>query len=141
MTDVSPAATASAPAPLDRASEDKVLPIVVYALYLLGFTNGLTFLAGLIVAYLNREGAGPVNASHYTFAIRTFWLSIGFFLAGFAMLLIGLALMVVLIGIPLMIVGGAVMSLISVWFVVRCILGLVYLLKGEAYPRPTTWLL
>lgn len=124
----------------DRVEEDKVLPIVVYALYLLGFTNGLTFLAGLIVAYLNRDTAGPVNASHYTFAIRTFWMSIWWFLAGLALVLVGLVLAVLLIGFPMMIVGGAIISLISVWFVVRCILGLVYLLKGEAYPRPRTWL-
>jgi uncharacterized membrane protein len=124
-----------------RVEEDKVLPIVVYALYLLGFTNGLTFLVGLIVAYVNREGAGPINASHYTFAIRSFWMSIGWFIIGLALILVGLALLVLLIGIPMMIVGGAILAAISLWFVVRTILGLVYLLKGEAYPRPRTWLL
>jgi uncharacterized membrane protein len=124
----------------DRLEEDKVLPIVVYALYLLGFTNGLTFLAGLIVAYLNREAAGPINASHYTFAIRTFWLSIWWFLIGLALFLAGLALAVLLIGIPMLAVGGAIMGAIGVFFVVRCILGLVHLLKGEAYPRPRSWL-
>lgn len=130
--------TAHAPS---HAEEDKVLPIAVYALYLLGFTNGLTFLAGLIVAYLNRDTAGPVNASHYTFAIRTFWMWIWCFLAGAALILVGLVLAVLLNGFSMMIVGGAVISLISIWFVVRCILGLAYLLKGEAYPRPRTWLL
>ena len=125
----------------DRVEEDKVLPIVVYALYLLGFTNGLTFLVGLIVAYVNRETAGPINASHYTFAIRTFWLSIWWFLIGLALVFVGLALLVLLIGIPIMIVGGAILGAISVWFVVRTVLGLVYLLKGEAYPRPRAWLI
>lgn len=122
------------------ATEDKVLPIVVYALYLLGFTNGLTFLAGLIVAYVNRDTAGPINASHYTFAIRTFWMSIWWFIAGLALFLVGLALAVLLIGIPMLIAGGAIMAAIGVWFAVRTILGLVYLLKGQAYPRPRTWL-
>lgn len=124
-----------------HAAEDKVLPIVVYVLYLLGFTNGLTFLAGLIVAYLNRETAGPINASHYTFAIRTFWLSIWWFLIGLALFLVGLALAVLLIGIPLLVVGGAIMAAIGVFFVVRVVLGLIYLLKDEAYPRPQTWLI
>lgn len=130
----------AAPTAPDRVEEDKVLPIVVYALYLLGFTNGLTVLVGLIVAYLNRETAGPINASHYTFAIRTFWLSIWWFLIGLALFLVGLALAVLLIGIPMLIVGGAVMAAIGVFFAVRCILGLAYLLKGEAYPRPLAWL-
>lgn len=125
----------------ERADEDKVLPIVVYALYLLGFTNGLTFLVGLIVAYVNRDAAGPINASHYTFAIRTFWLSIWWFLGGLALVLVGLVLAVLLIGFPMMIAGGVILSLISAWFVVRTILGLIYLLRGEAYPRPLTWLI
>ncbi|WP_165190586.1 DUF4870 family protein [Caulobacter soli] len=138
MSDVAQAA----PEPSSgRVEEDKVLPIVVYALYLLGFTNGLTFLVGLIVAYLNRETAGPINASHYTFAIRTFWLSIWWFIIGLALFLVGLALAVLLIGIPLLIAGGTIMGAIGVFFVVRCIMGLVYLLKGEAYPRPRTWLI
>lgn len=124
----------------DRVEEDKVLPIVVYALYLLGFANGLTFVVGLIVAYLNREAAGPINASHYTFAIRTFWLSIWWFLIGLALFLVGLPLSVLLIGVPMLIVGGTIMGAIGVFCLVRTILGLVYLLKGEAYPRPQTWL-
>jgi uncharacterized membrane protein len=124
-----------------RVEEDKVLPIVVYALYLLGFTNGLTFLVGLIIAYVYRQEAGPINASHYTFAIRTFWLSIWWFLIGLALCLVGLALLVVLIGIPMMVAGAVIMGAVGVWFVVRTIMGLVYLLKGEAYPRPRTWLI
>jgi uncharacterized membrane protein len=138
MTDV---AQAPAQDGSGRAEEDKVLPIVVYALYLLGFTNGLTFLVGLIVAYVNRETAGPINASHYTFAIRTFWLSIWWFLIGLALVFVGLALLVLLIGIPIMVLGGTILAAISAWFVVRTVLGLVYLLKGEAYPRPRAWLI
>jgi len=137
---MSDAAQAASTPPSGHAEEDKVLPIVVYALYLLGFTNGLTFLVGLIVAYVNRETAGPINASHYTFAIRTFWLSIWWFLIGLALFLVGLALAVLLIGFPIMAVGGAIMGAISVFFAVRCIMGLIYLLRGEAYPRPRSWL-
>ncbi len=133
---------AQGPAPVPaRVEEDKVLPIVVYALYLLGCTNGLTILVGLILAYVNRETAGPINASHYTFAVRTFWLSIWWFLIGLALFLVGLALAVLLIGIPMLIAGGTIMGAISVFFVVRCVVGLVYLLQGQAYPRPKAWLL
>lgn len=64
MTDVS--------AVTPRAEEDKVLPAVVYGLYLLALTNGLTAVIAVIVAYVNRDTAGPINESHYTFAIRTF---------------------------------------------------------------------
>ena len=138
MTDIAPGTADPIPA---RVEEDKVLPIVVYVLYLLGFTNGLTFLVGLIVAYLNRDMAGPINASHYTFAIRTFWLSIWWFLIGAALIGFGVVLLVLLIGIPMIVAGGAIIAAISIWFVVRTIMGLAYVIKGEAYPRPRSWLI
>jgi uncharacterized membrane protein len=124
-----------------RAEEDKVLPAVVYGLYLLGFTNGLTFIVGLIVAYVNRDTAGPINESHYTFAIRSFWLSIAWFVIGGLLLLFGIPLSLLLIGIPMMIVGGLILGAVSLWFVVRCVMGVYYLVRGEAYPRPLTWLI
>lgn len=124
-----------------RNEEDKVLPAVVYGLYLLGFTNGLTFIVGLIVAYVNRDTAGPINESHYTFAIRTFWLSIALFLIGALLLAFGIPLSLLLIGIPMMIAGGAIIGAVSLWFVVRCVMGITYLVRGEAYPRPLSWLI
>jgi uncharacterized membrane protein len=123
------------------AEEDKVLPAVVYGLYLLGFTNGLTFVIGLIVAYVNRDAAGPINESHYTFAIRTFWLSIAWFLIGAVLLAFGIPLSLLLIGIPMMIARGAIIGAVSLWFVVRCVMGIYYLVRGEAYPRPLAWLI
>jgi uncharacterized membrane protein len=128
-------------APVTVAEEDKVLPAVVYGLYLLGCTNGLTILVGLIVAYVNRDHAGPINESHYTFAIRTFWLGIAWFLIGAVILGIGIPLSVVLIGIPLLVLGGTIMGVVGLWFVVRCVLGIYYLVRGEAYPRPRAWLI
>lgn len=124
-----------------RVEEDKILPAVVYGLYLLGFTNGLTFIIGLIVAYANRDGAGPINESHYTFAIRTFWLSIAWFLIGGALILFGIPMLIVLVGLPMIIAGGLIMGAVSLWFVARCIMGIYYLVRGEAYPRPRAWLI
>ena len=124
-----------------RPDEDRLLPGLVYALYLLGFTNGLTFLIGLIVAYVSRAEAGPVNESHFTYAIRSFWLSIGWFLIGLALFLVGLPLSLVLIGLPMVATGILIMGAVSVWFIARCIVGLVHLSRGEAHPRPRTWLI
>ena len=123
------------------AEEDKILPAVVYGLYLLGFTNGLTFFVGLIVAYVNRDAAGPINASHYTFAIRTFWLAIAWFLIGLMMTIFGAPLSLILVGIPVLMAGIAIMGAVGVWFVVRCVMGIYYLTRGEAHPRPRTWLI
>ena len=124
-----------------RAEEDKILPAVVYGLYLLCFTNGLTFFVGLIVAYVNRDAAGPINASHYTFAIRTFWLAIAWFMIGLMMTIFGAPLSLLLVGIPVLLAGIAIMGAVGLWFVVRCVLGIYYLTRGEAYPRPRSWLI
>lgn len=135
MTDVS--------AVTPTTEEDKVLPAAVYGLHLLGFASGgLTAVVGLIVAYVNRDAAGPINESHYTFAIRTFWLSIAWFLIGGLLLVFGLPSILLLgLGIPMMLAGGGILTLISTWFAVRNILGIYYLVRGEAYPRPRSWLI
>ncbi|MEH6677346.1 DUF4870 family protein [Phenylobacterium sp.] len=135
MSDAIPPAPAAAP------SEDRTMPAVVYGLYLLGLANGLTILIGLIIAYANRSGAGPIMASHYTFQIRTFWLAIGWFVIGGVMVLFGIPLSIVLIGIPAVMLGVFIMGAVGVWFAVRCVLGVIYLARGEAYPRPNNWLI
>ena len=96
MTDLAP--------PAERLSEDRVLPAVVYGLYIASVVSfGGTAIVALIIAYARLADAGPRAFSHYRFAIRTFWLSIG-------------------------------------WFLIRAVVGLIYLAKGDAYPRPRTWL-
>ena len=119
------------------AVEDRTMPAVVYALYLLGFaTFGASTLVGVIIAYASQAAAGPVNRSHYTFLIRTFWLSLAFMVAAGVLFAIGLPLSLILIGIPLLLLAKAIIGLTCIWFGVRTILGVVFLARGEAYPRP-----
>ena len=61
-------------------TEDRVLPAVVYGLYLLGLVNGLTILVGLVVAYINLDKAGQRLRTHYDLQIRTFWIGLAIFL-------------------------------------------------------------
>ena len=49
---------------------------------------------------------------------------------------IGAVLSVILIGFPIMALAGLIWGVSAVWFAVRCILGLVVLSRGDAYPRP-----
>jgi uncharacterized membrane protein len=123
------------------AAEDRTLPAVAYALYLVGLTHGLTILIGLIIAYANRDRAGPLMRSHYTFQIRTFWLSIGWFLIGAVIAFWGGLFSVILIGLPFLWLGLTIMGAVWVWFLVRSIAGVVHLASGDAYPRPYAWLL
>ena len=122
-------------------TEDKTLPMVAYILYLLTFASGFTVLIGLVIAYANRGVAGPRMETHYTFLIRTFWLSIGWFIIGGLLCLFGGIFSVILVGVPFLLLGIFICSVVGVWFAVRCILGLVYLSRDEAYPRPMNWLI
>jgi len=123
-----------------ETSDDRTLPTVVYALYLLGLINGLTVIIGVIIAYANRDRASPRAQSHYTFQIRTFWLAIVFWIIAGLMFAWGSVLAFILIGIPFLVLGGLILALTHIWFAVRSIVGLVYVSRDEAYPRPQTWL-
>lgn len=98
---------------------------VVYCLYLVSFVVGLTGIVGLIMAYVNR-GKGPAWVdTHYTYAIRTFWI-------GLLYALISSILMVAFIGI-ILIFG------VAIWIVVRCVIGLQKASAGEPIARPESW--
>jgi uncharacterized membrane protein len=123
-----------------EGAEDRTLPAIVYALYLLTFATGVTWVIGLIIAYANRDRAGVRMRSHYTLLIRTAWMAIAWALAGAALMVVGVPLSFVLIGIPLVALAGLIWALVGVWWALRVIVGLVYLSRDEAYPRPYTWL-
>ncbi|MBP6878234.1 MAG: hypothetical protein KBC34_09440 [Phenylobacterium sp.] len=122
-------------------TEDRVLPAVVYGLYLLGLVNGLTILVGLVVAYINLDKAGPRMRTHYDFQIRTFWIGLAIFLSLGLLIGISAVLSLVLIGIPFLMLFLFLWGAVGVWFAVRCIVGLVYVSQDQAYPRPNTWLI
>ena len=118
------------------AVEDRTMPVIVYVLYILGLTHGLTTIIGLIVAYVARDNAGPVMRSHYDWQIRTFWLSIGAFLIGGALMLIGIPLSFILIGVPLVMLGGLIFCAAWLWFAVRTVAGLIWAAQDMPCPRP-----
>lgn len=120
--------------------EDKTLPVAVYVLYLAGLLNGLTALVGLIVAYANKDKAGPRMASHYVFQIRTFWTAIAWAFIGMVLCFWGSIFAIVLVGIPFLILGWLILAALGTWCVLRCALGLIYLSRNEAYPRPRSWI-
>ena len=129
-----------APPPTAEA-EDRVMAAVIYGLYLIGFTNGLTVLIGLVLAYVAMGSAGPRMQSHYIFQIRTFWTCALWAFIGGIVIAIGGVLLIILIGFPILYLGTAIIGLAGVWFFIRTVAGAVYLAQDQAYPRPRTWLL
>ena len=117
-------------------TEDKTMPAVSYALYLLAFCTGFTAIVGLVIAYAQQNTAGPVMRTHYTFMIRTFWGGLAMMIAGGIVFGVGAILSVILIGFPIMGLAWLILTLATIWYGVRCVIGLLYLSRGEAYPRP-----
>lgn len=100
---------------------------LVYICYIVGFFIGISTLVGLVFAYLNRGRGGAVVDSHYTWAIRTFWIALLF---GFISLI-------------LMFVGVGFLTALAtvVWVVVRVVIGLQAIGRGEAIKNPASWMI
>lgn len=100
---------------------------VIYVLYLAGFIIGISAIVGIVLAHLNRGKSEPWIETHYTWAIRTFWIGL---LAAF----ISMILMFVAIGFLLML-------LVAIWIIVRCVIGLQLVSRNEAIKNPESWLI
>lgn len=115
------------PAPPPATSplvDDRQMALIIYVLFLAPL-GGVTHVIGLIMAYVARDRAPDWLRSHYTYLIRTFWMGLLYFLAA--------GLLCVLL------IGFALLPVVFLWFVVRCAVGLMRLMRNEAMPRPETW--
>lgn len=142
MTDA-PSPSQLAPTPQAHA-EELTVPIVVYALLLAGFfTGGLAAIAGVVTAYVLKADAGPRASSHFVFEINTFWLATLAYVVVFLLCAVGFPLIFMVhggFGVGLFVLAGVLGLAASLWFAVRCVIGLVRALQGVAYPDPRTWL-
>lgn len=120
--------------------DSRTMPIVMHAMYLLGYVTLITPVVGVIIAYVGLS-ENDWRRSHYLHAIYTFWLALAGFTVSTILLVIGIPLSFVLVGIPFAIVGGLLMTATGVWYGVRVIVALVYACKGLEYPRPRTLLI
>lgn len=99
--------------------------LAVYVLYLVALVFGITGIIGVVIAYLNREEAPEWLKTHYVFQVRTFWIGALYMLIGTLLLFVAIGYFVFLFWI--------------VWLIVRCIKGMKYLNRQQAYPEPSSW--
>ena len=100
---------------------------VIYILYLAGFIIGITPLIGIVLAYVNRGRSDAWVETHYTWAIRTFWIGLLYALISFVLAFV--------------LVGFLLMLATAVWFILRCIFGLQALTRDEPMKNPQSWVL
>lgn len=100
---------------------------LIYVLYLVGFVVGITAVVGIVLAYLNRGKSEGWVETHYTWAIRTFWIGVLF-------VAVSVLLMIVGIGFVLLLAAG-------VWVVVRTVVGLQAVSRSDPIRNPESWML
>ena len=102
------------------------MPLVVYILYLVGLIIPLTPIIGLIMAYVLKGDSPDWQLTHYRFQIRTFW--------------IGLLFGVINIILIFILIGYLTSILLLIWWVVRCVKGIMHHSKNEPVANPTSWM-
>lgn len=118
-------------------SDDKTLPLVVHLLMLLSVATGFTALVALLISHMGKKYATGNHKSHYEFVFHT----AGVFSITFLMLM---AFAWFYIQSPMAFVpplASLLYLLVSVWVVVRSIIGIMRLTGGDGIINPHTLLL
>ncbi len=122
--------------PVFRPSGDgdgKVAAVIAWALYILSIPSAnVLVLVGLVVAYAGRSSATGLPLEHLNAQIRLFWSVFWWTIAAWIGIVISAIASVVLIGIPFLFFFALVWLLITVWFTVKSIFGLINLLGDRA---------
>jgi uncharacterized membrane protein len=100
---------------------------LIYILYLVALVVGITGLIGIVIAYMNRGKTGGWLETHYAWVIRTFWIGLLYGLISMLLMFIG--------------IGFLLMLAVAIWLIVRCVIGLQALNRGEPIKNPQSWII
>lgn len=112
--------------PDDQIVDEPTMGMVIYVLYLLGYFTGVSALAGVIIAHIQKGSSSGYISTHYEFQIWTFWM-------GLAYLIVGGVLTMVL-------VGYVILGWWILWSLIRTIKGLLAINKRQPIGNPRSWL-
>ncbi len=101
---------------------DKKVCFVIYILYIVAAVFAITAIIGVVMAYIYRSDATGYLRTHFSFQIRTFWISI---LVG----AIGLITAFIWI-------GYLILLALVIWNVARAACGLKKLNRGQTLENP-----
>lgn len=114
-------------------SEGKAPAAIAWGLYILSIPSAnVLVLVGLVVAYAARASATGVPRLHLEAQIRLFWSVFWWTIACWIAIGVSILASIVLIGIPFLLIFLLLWFLISVWFTVKSVIGLVNLLGDRA---------
>jgi uncharacterized membrane protein len=101
------------------------IPQLVYLLFFAGFVVAPAALVGVVLAYVNRDGANALARSHYDFQIATFWR--------------GLVLLAVGVVTAFFLIGWLVLLFWLIWTVIRLVKGFTNLSKNQPMVGTIGW--
>lgn len=134
-----PASQTNAPsAPL---SDSRIYAIVCYVLLIAAFTNGLTGIIGVVLAYVKRgDTRGTMWQSHFDNMIRVFWVSVAVTVLFMVLLFFGVfgiwrtsetdQFHGAILALPVMFFAGLAYV---IWYLYRTVRGLMYAVDNKAY--------
>lgn len=100
--------------------------ILIYILYLVGFVIGVTALVAIVLAHVNRGRSQAWVETHYTWAIRTFWIGLLYSLISTLLLVVG--------------IGFLLYIVVAIWVIVRCVIGLQQVTREQPIKNPQSWI-
>jgi uncharacterized membrane protein len=132
--------------PVQSETSLRALAIVGYGLFLLAMMNGLTAIAGVLLAYIKRDDArGSIWLRHFENMITVFWVML---FGALAAILLHLLLFPISLGLLLsgqfvwpaislftvpFFLTLAIWPILFVWFLYRVIRGLLHAIDNRAY--------
>jgi len=115
-----------------QPSEGKVGALIAWALFILSIPSAnVLVLIGLVVSYVTRGTATGVARQHIEAQIRLFWSVFWWTIAAWIGIFVSALASVVLIGIPFLLLFLLVWFLLSVWFTIKSVIGLLNLLNDK----------
>ena len=115
-----------------QPSEGKVGALIAWALFILSIPSAnVLVLIGLVVSYVTRGTATGVARQHIEAQIRLFWSVFWWTIAAWVGIFVSALASFVLIGIPFLLLFLLVWFLLSVWFTVKSVIGLLNLLNDK----------
>ena len=113
-------------------AEGKPAALIAWGLYILSIPSAnVLVLVGLVVAYAARGTATGLPRQHIEAQIALFWSVFWWTIALWVLIAISMAASIILIGIPFLLLFGALWFLLSIWFTVKSILGIVNLMSDK----------
>ena len=115
-----------------QEAEGKVPALIAWALFILSIPSAnVLVLIGLVVSYVSRGTATGVPRQHIDAQIRLFWSVFWWTIAAWIGIAVSALASLVLIGVPFLLLFLLIWFLLSVWFTVKSVLGLIQLLQDR----------